>query len=99
MRLRPMQSLATLLLLSACALTPSDESREMEKKLVPSMLAWSRSGVVFELQGATRKHGAVCILPEYNCLGDKSAVQADEFHSSFGRCVPENHSALVLVAN
>jgi hypothetical protein len=89
-----------LAILSACTPSVSDEARDIDATLVPSIVAWSKTGGVFDLQAnLTSKYDAVCFVPEYNCVsGTSSGVIADEVYSTFGGCVPENKSALVLVA-
>ena len=97
----PSLLLVMLPLLSACEATPSTASMELEAKIVPKIAAWSKSGgSTFNLAGeiSASRYEEVCVLPEYQCLGHQMANRrVDEYHSSFGKCVPENSSALIFI--
>jgi hypothetical protein len=75
--------------------------------VVPKIAAWLNSDEpIFNLAGAlpAGQHTKVCILPDYQCLGsgtllgDVTNRQSRVYRSSFGSCVPENSSALMLVS-
>ena len=92
--------IAVLTLMSACTPSPSEESRAMEATLIPELVAVSKRGGVFRLGSAlSGNYDAICVVSEYNCLHDvRILANLNELRSSFGWCVPENHSAVVLVA-
>jgi len=76
---------------------------EIEAKLIPKIVAWSKSGEpVLNLAGffPAGEYETVCIIPDYRCLHDQEDLgRIDEYHSSFGRCIPENDFALMLVGD
>ena len=93
-------SSAVLASLSSREVTPSPASQELEQDFVPRILAWSKAGGVFDVANALPRgaYDRVCVIPEYNCLDrQKTLGRINEYHSSFGMCVPENNSALVLI--
>jgi hypothetical protein len=101
MRCIPLTPLLMLSLLAACGPAPSAQSVELETKLIPKIQAWSISGPpIFDLAAAlrARKYEAVCVIPDYHCLDDQKGIgRIDEYHSSFGMCIPEGSHALMLI--
>lgn len=97
----PVKILVAVALLSACT-RPSPVSNALEVDLVPQLIAWSKVGGEFDLAKALPEgaYDRVCIVNGYNCLdSQKNLGRVDEYHSTFGMCVPENNQALVLVGN
>ena len=96
--------IATSHLLVGCT-EPSTASTALEKGLVPRVIDWSKSSQdslklsdIFDL----RPYDAVCIVPEYNCLNsikDGAVRNVEEYHSSFGKCVPEFNTAIMITEN
>lgn len=92
-----------LSLLSACQPGSSPTSRELETRLIPKIIAWSKSREpVFSLAEnfPAGKFELVCVVPDYRCLRhQKGTGRIDVYHSSFGNCIPENSSAIMLVSD
>lgn len=93
-------------LIAACELAePSERSNQLERVIVPTIVAWSNDGeAVLRLSDLGDFHASelVCLVTEYRNLNDiESSDLVGEmrgYHSSFGNHVPENRVALVVVS-
>ena len=85
---------------------PSAQSNQLENAAIPRIAAWSSSGEATLNLSRVSDLGAyeeICLVPEYHCLDDVQSgdieVGIRGFHSSFGKCVPENRVAFMVVSN
>jgi len=104
---RPVALLIALQVISACSLNdPSATSNKLETDIVPKIIEWSKSAETpLDLSSLLNPQviDAVCIVPDYNCIDtierNNLVSSVDRYHSSFGKCVDEGKSAIVLVSN
>lgn len=104
---RVMTVLPCLLLAIAAAgchpVEPSPVSEELETVVIPAVVAWSRSGAATLDLRSYMQLGAddkICMMSEYDCLNHLNVYFVNgvmEYHSSFGKCVPENKLALIVI--
>ena len=90
-------------LVGACEdIKPSAESENLQKVAVPILEAWSRgqeSNLNLSNIPAIRRSDRVCLVPEYQCIGDfiETSTNINAYSSSSGRCVPENRVAILVI--
>lgn len=94
-------ALPLLTLMLACHQTaPSMVSKALQTDVIPQLVVWSKAGGEFDMAKAlpTGNYERFCVIPEYNCLDSNTIIGGlDSYHSDFGRCIPENSTALVLI--
>lgn len=95
---------AIVLLTSGCdRIRPSADTAKMERELVPKITAWAKTSEstlkisnVFDAD----RYQTVCIIPDYNCIdsvNNSATAKVDRYYSSFGKCIPENRFAIMVV--
>ena len=92
---------------AACDSTgPSSQSTKLEQDIVPKLTAWSEGNEqTLELHALSNlgMFESICLVPEYTCLNgprnNSVTTSITEFHTSFGKCVPENKVAVMVVQN
>lgn len=101
---RRMALAAMVLMSSSCnPIEPSAESTRLQTDFIPKIVQWSK-GSELELKLARvfdlSDYKSICIVPDYNCLDsvkNSATVGIIDYNSSFGKCVPENHLAFMVI--
>lgn len=97
---------ATAILASGCdRIRPSADTAKMESELVPKIVAWSKTTEpTLKISRAFNvdRYQTICIVPDYNCINSvkvSTIGKVDQYYSSFGKCIPENKSAIMIVGD